>query len=273
MRRNASVGRGLGWLAVVGLLAAWGCEGSQPRRAPAARTDAERTARLVERARILWQARQDEDWSRTFDFRDPRVAKAEDREKYIEWCRENEPIAILAHRVLGGQVEGHFGWVQVESTKRVRRYPAAAAQQVRQWERWRWVGEDWYPVPAEELSLYPDAPAARDREGEQRLKERFEEAWQCRLKRDYEKLYALTDPEDHEEVKFDMLVADESQFEHLSKDVEFIEVIGDRGRILVAYTVKLTDPSVSKQPPQEILINERWIRRDGQWYRELNLPK
>lgn len=245
-----------------------GCRGAQPRSGDPSQRD--RLSRLAARADTLWKARAAEDWSVVFDFRDPRKRKEEDRAKFVDWCKQNEFI-YKAHTIGRSQTDGPYGWVEVDSTKGHRRFPQAPAQHVEYWEPWRWVENDWYPVPPDELRIYPAAPAERIPAEEQKLAARFELAWQARRTRNHEALHALIDPDDREQVTLEVLSSEEAKTEALSRAVEFCEVRkpGDRGRVLVAYSVKLTDPNLSKKPPDDVVVIEQWVKRDGEWYRDM----
>ena len=86
---------------------------------------------------------------------------------------------------------------------------------------------------------------------------------------DWHQLYGLTDPRDHQDITEEALAKDEALFEHLSRNVQWIEVVGDRGRVRALYDVKSNDESLTKMPIQSTELTEPWVKYDGQWYRDL----
>jgi hypothetical protein len=109
----------------------------------------------------------------------------------------------------------------------------------------------------------------RDAEAEAQLLDRFNEAWPPRLALDWDQLYEMTDPEDHAEVDADSFSRGNALVEYLDHHVHWVQVIGDNGVIHVSYEYKLSDPSLTKMAPQVKAIDERWVRRDGEWYLDL----
>jgi len=55
--------------------------------------------------------------------------------------------------------------------------------------------------------------------------------------------------------------------------VEWIEVTGDEARARVTYRYKFNEPAMSKMTPREDVVFEKWIKADGKWYRDLELPE
>ncbi len=262
------------WFASVtlalGLLA--GCVNPGPGRPAATQPAPAATAeRLRVRAEALWTARVREDWAATLDFQRPTERAKIDPEAWIEWHKRNEPLVIQRYELGAVVTDGPLGWVQVKYTSSVRKFPAIAPREAERWECWRAVDGVWYPLGPREDDTMPQAPVLRNAAEEQRLRSRWEAAWAARQARDWAALYALTDPADHETVTLEMLAQDEDAFTHTSADLQWVEVLGerDRGRVCVIYRAKFNDPSLQKAPAQQFVQIEPWVRREGQWYREL----
>lgn len=227
------------------------------------------TALLRQRAQQLWTARVEENWKTAHSLQDPRRRESTAEADFVDWHEKSEPFKY--HEFEVGRVQSHndLGWVEVDCRTSARRYPGAPPRRVKRWEKWRVVDGEWYPVPRRELERYPEAPARRDAAEEERLLARFEEAWQARCEHAWDRLYELTDPRDHEDISAQDFAAGESLFEHLSCELKWVEVIGDCGRVRALYEIRMTDPNLNKMSPEAIPLTERWVKLDGDWYRDL----
>ena len=247
-----------------------GCAAPQPRHEAAAtapvRTDA---ARLRQRAEQLWQARVDEDWETVFRFEVPEQQKDATAAEFADWSRKNEPFKYESFEIVQVQAEPPLGWVNVKYRSSQRRFPNVPARDSAQWQKWHVVAGDWLPVRKGDWDDYPAAPAQRDAAEEARLRARVDEAWEARTAHDWHQLYGLTDPRDHQDITEDAFAKDEALFEHLSRNLRWIEVVGDRGRVRALYDVKSNDESLTKMPIQSTELTEPWVKYDGQWYRDL----
>jgi len=256
------------WTCVGSLLLLWGCAAT-PRGSsgPAGRTPGAEDLRA--RAEQLWQARQKEDWSTVYVFEEPGRREGLDQQQFEEWHRKNEPFVIHDYKLGRVQTDGPLGWVEVQYRSTIRQFPALAPREAQRWEKWRLTDGQWYPVPRNELDRYPESPAVRNAAEEDRLRARFQEAWQARQRGDWAALHALLEPRAREGVTVDQLATDGQRLEYRSCQVQWVEVIGDRGQVRVAYEVKRTDPNLSKMPPEITMITERWLRIEGEWYRQM----
>jgi hypothetical protein len=227
---------------------------------------------LRRRAERLWQARLDQDWSAMFAFQDPQAVEGVSEEEYVAWAEENEPFLIEDYRLGDVITNGEMGWVEVYSRTGMRRFPAVPPRDVHRWEKWRIRDDRWFPVPPKELQYYPASPAERDTAEEPRLLARFEESWEARRQRDWDRLLELTDPAVRGEIPPEEFAESQELIEYLDCDVRWVEVLGDHGSVLVAIRHKLNDPSMSKLPPRTVVVTERWVKVDGEWYRDLTIP-
>jgi hypothetical protein len=85
-------------------------------------------------------------------------------------------------------------------------------------------------------------------------------------------MHAMLTPADREAIPLDQVMQEGSGLHFLNREVEWVQVIGDRGVIRVRYEVKPKDPNLSKMPAEWTPVTESWVRVDGQWYRALARP-
>lgn len=231
--------------------------------------DVDAREELHARAAALWQARQERDWGVLYDFESPERRAQLSREDYIPWIEQNYPFRIQDFRVSRVTRSNDMGWVDVTYRASLARFPDMPPRETDITEKWYRDEGRWYPVPAELVSLYPLSPAVRDAEQEALLRERFELSWQRRQAGDVEGLYAMIDPADRVLVDRESFEEGESLHRYIECEVHWVEVVGDRGRVNVSITYRLNDPSLTKLPPHLTRVTERWVRRSGQWYRDL----
>ncbi len=241
----------------------------QQRRSITAQEPGDSGEALPKRAERFWTAKTAEDWATVFVF-EPPDRRAETKEAdFVAWCREHEPFRIHSFQLGRVVTEGQVGWVEVDYSTSLSRFPDLAPREAGRWQKWLLVDGQWYPISPRQLSLYPESPALRDGAQEQRLAVRFEEAWRARRDRDWHQLYKLTDPRDWAEVPEDDFVEVESLFEYLSYELGWVQVLGEDGKVRVAYRHKVSDPSLTKLPARSIWLVEKWIKYDNEWYRDL----
>ncbi|NNF42951.1 MAG: hypothetical protein HKN62_07860 [Phycisphaerales bacterium] len=225
-----------------------------------------------EKAETLWDALVAEDWAVVFEHQAPVVREGLTPERYAEWSSQNEPFRIHSYEIMDVVTEDEYGWVHVRTSSSLRRYPQVPPRDTRRWEKWFSADGVWYPVPRDRVDHYPVAPAMRDRDAEAALLVRVEEAWGYRQSQAWDRLYLMNDPEDRPLVPEGQFVANQSLTKYVSHDVYWVEVVQQRGIVRVEVKQKLSDPSLSKLPPDHIVINERWINRDGEWYIDIHAP-
>lgn len=221
---------------------------------------------LRARAESLWRARRDQNWAEVFEFRTPAERQDAKVEDFIEWSNKNEPFLIQSYEVGAVEVAEPLGWTQVKYTTRIRQFPNQPPRDAEQWQKWRRIDAVWYPVAPREAQGYPEPPSQRNAAEEARLRSRFADYWKARTARDYEKLIDLTDPADRPDLTVEQVRGIEEKIAFLDARIEWIEVIGTHGRMAVTYKHKLDDPSLTKAPPRETTLIERWILSDGEWY-------
>lgn len=229
-------------------------------------------AALAERARTLWDAKVAGDCHTVYLFESSRGLEGVTEEGFCDYFNNEEPFKVHSCTVQDVLVDGDMGWVQLEVTTSMRRFPAANPVTAQRWEKWHYVpdlvdgGKHWIPVPPDALEAYPDTPALRDAAAEAELRARFDESWQARVDHDWTRLYDFIDPRDRPQIDPQVFADTHAMFEYLSCDVHWVQVKGDNGTVRVTVHHKLNDPSLTKLPPRDATVREEWVRYEGTWY-------
>jgi len=220
--------------------------------------------------RDLWGARLAADWATVYNFQDlSNLEQPVTREQFVEWAVANEPFEYKRADVLDVIADGDFGWAHVDSSVGLRKMPASSPRDVKRWEKWHVINGRWLLVPIKLLDRYPEAPAIRDAAAEKIIAEREALAWKARLERNWPALYELSDPEDRKKITQEQFVKAYDQLVFLERAVKWTQAIGPKGTVCTFYRLKLNDPSLSKAPPTESVVMERWVLREGAWYQDL----
>lgn len=230
--------------------------------------DSNPKAALLATANKVWKARADRDCKTVAQYLDPKEYVSESPEDRLKVC-EGDPFRYEKYRVGDVEVDGAFGWVQVQYAAKIAPYQAEPAQEIETTEKWRLLDGQWYPVASRIQETCPEPPAQRNAADEKRLRERFESTWKMRLARDWKELYQTTDPNDRSKVSESDYAESEGLISYFEYDLDWVQVIGDVGEVRVTYTNKLADPNMTKMNPRKINISEHWIKRNGEWYRDL----
>jgi len=224
---------------------------------------------LRRRAEELWTARRVRDCATLFNFRIPTPESEADRAGYVEWCKENEPFEIAEYTITATDAQPPWGWVRVAYRTRFRKVPDSPLESVEIWDKWFHYQGQWYPVPTTAHRDYPEAPATRRADAESRVRDRFLAAWELRRSRGWTELYQLVDPQDRGSVPEAEYARVEGLFDYLGRELHWVEVVADRGRVRVSYLHKSTDPNLTKLPTRTTVITENWIERNGEWFIDL----
>ncbi len=227
---------------------------------------------LGNRARQLWQARRDQDWAQVYLFEKPKVRKQTSVDDYVARSEASHHLRVESFELIRAQAEPDRGWVLIRYRSNLPRFPDVPSRQVELWQKWHRIDGNWHPVPPGQLSDYPEAPALRNVARERRLRLRFQESWRWRQAKNWSQLYQLCDPGDREAIPEDEFIRAQSSIEYLSHELDWVEVIGQRGRIRVGYHHKLTDPSLTKLQPTTMFVIEHWVIHGNNWYRDLKRP-
>ncbi len=241
---------------------------SKPGKSGQSADDSDPKAVLLVMAGKIWTARVERDCKTVAQYLDPNEYVAETPEERIEIC-EKDPFRYTKYQFGEVEVEGQFGWVHVDYETKLAPYQAEPAQEVQAIEKWRITNRQWYPVAARIYETCPESPSVRNAAEEKLLKERFETTWKMRLAKDWKSLYEMTDPKDRVKVSESAYAESEGLIEFYEHELEWAQVMGDVGEVRVTYNHRLADPNLSKLAPRKINLSEHWIKRNGEWYRDL----
>lgn len=241
---------------------------SKDPNSPIVSRDPDPRATLLAAAHMVWKARADRDCKTVAQYLDPIEYVTETAEERLKMCEE-DPFRYEKYRIGPVEVEGRFGWVHVDYAAKFSQFESEAAQEIQTFEKWRFHEGQWYPVAARIQETCPESPSLRDADEEKRLKERFEATWKMKLAKDWKALYQLTDPNDRARVAESAYAESEGLIQYFEYELDWVQVSGDVGEVRVTYTNKLADPNMSKLNPRKINLSEHWIKRNGEWYRDL----
>lgn len=223
---------------------------------------------LQETAEKVWKARVARDCETIAKYYDPNEYAANTQDERLEICQK-DPFRYQSYRIGKVEAEIPYGWIYVHYDAKFAPYEAEPAESVDTVEKWKRIRDVWYPVPARIVETCPESPSQRNAAEEAKLRKRFERTWELRLARDWKSLYEMTDPEDRQHVSESQYAESEGLIQYFGHDLEWVEVMGDLGQIRVTYDNKLNDPNMSKMRGRKINLAEHWIKRNGEWYRDL----
>lgn len=223
---------------------------------------------LRERAEAVWKARLEHDCKVIATFLDPKEYVEETLEQKIDIC-EGDPFRYDKYQIQKVEADENYGWVHVGYAVRVVPYLKEPAQEMEIIEKWRLTDGKWFPVASRIAETCPEPLSKRNATEEKRLRARFDKTWALRQAKDWKGLYELTDPMDRSRVSESDYAESEGLIEYFEHEVDWVQVIGGKGELRVTYTNKLADPNMTKLNRRKINISEKWIQREGEWYREL----
>ncbi len=242
------------------------------KSAPLAAADAHEAAKLRTRAHQYWKARQDQNWAELYEFEVRSIMSRIEAEDFIQQASHRQPFHVRSFELTESDTEQTWGWAKVRYESVLPRFPAIPPRQVEVWQKWHRVDGQWYPVPAERLTDYPEPRADRNAVEENALRRCFLQSCELRRTGNWSRLYEWCDPPDRPAVPPEEFAKSQSLTEYLGHELEWVEVIGDHGRVRVAYRHRLTDPSLTKLPPTTEPVIEHWVKRDNRWYRDMIRP-
>jgi hypothetical protein len=113
------------------------------------------------------------------------------------------------------------------------------------------------PVAAQE-------PAQADPEAG--LKARAQAFWEARIKEDYAAQYGLLEPKVRREMSLTNYIQAQGPLQYLEARIEGIQIDEAKGVLTVRTRVRIRHPLLERQP-QETVVREAWVKRQGEWYR------
>lgn len=227
---------------------------------------------LSAQAKEFWEARLKEDWAKLYRYLPDDEKKELSLEEYVSGKGKHSPYKLLSYEVGKVEVDGHYGWVEMNNSMKPGRIGDAPPVNTKFWQVWLKGKENWFPLPHAFAHLAPKLPPSqRPAFEEATLKKRIEEAWGAAERMDWEAVYSYFTPKYRENNSLDDFVQKAKIHLYLSHNVEWTEVAGRRGRARVVFTSRLNDPSLTKLQPQQNTVIEQWIQQDGTWYREADV--
>jgi hypothetical protein len=226
---------------------------------------------LTERAHIFWNARVKGDWDSVYN-----LLAAEDKahftsEEFVAHRKEKGPFRFLSAKLEDVAVAGDLGWVKVDYTIQSAVFPDVPARDVQGWDIWQQRDGQWYPIlkKAQRKRLPQLPPHMRPAEEEALLAQRANELWSAKEKEDWTLIYPYLEPAFRDKVSEEEFQKSNALSAYLSHTLEWVEVIGDRGRVKVVYTHTPNAPALTKLEPEPDVMIEQWVKVDGQWYRRM----
>ena len=220
---------------------------------------------LRDAAEVLWTARVAADWATMYDFQRSSSREQTSREEYVEWADENIPFKWNSYELGGVHVHGLIGWVEVKQNVGMRKMAGIPPRETTVWERWMNEDGRWIPVASAAAENLPRVPVKRDLEEEAVLGDRFALSWQYRHGGDWDSLYDMTCSESRAATTKAQFREAQDMLIFVRCRVEWVEVVGDQGRVASFVQFKYNDPSMERMEPKTTIVIERWIREDGQW--------
>jgi hypothetical protein len=240
-----------------------------PFQAPYA-AEAEAVQGLLEQARVLWDARVSDDWAQVYRLLPPEEQAGTGESEFVELRTQRGPFEYTKAHVERVAVAGDTGWVRVNYRARPKEYAALPAQDVTTWRVWRRLDGTWHPVPQEKVQDFPQLPPQeRPAEEEARLAQRTHGFWRAKEGQHWNTLSQYMEPDVRQKLIKQGSVDREALYKYLSHHLEWVEVIGDQGRVKVQFRFILNDPTLRKLQPQQKTIIEQWVKVDDQWYRRI----
>ncbi len=106
----------------------------------------------------------------------------------------------------------------------------------------------------------------------QRLAERVQEIWQCRVDGDYGRKYDMMSPDIRDRVSKSEFMSAKGYVLYYSYDVDKLEIDGNEAMATVTYTWKANHPLFAKTDPKENTTSDPWVFIDGEWYMKYRTP-
>lgn len=106
----------------------------------------------------------------------------------------------------------------------------------------------------------------------ERLAERVQEVWQCRVDGDYARKYDMMSPDIRDRVSKPEFMSAKGYVLYYSYEVDKLEIDGDEAMATVTYTWKANHPLFAKTDPKENTTTDPWVRIDGEWYMKYRTP-
>jgi hypothetical protein len=228
-------------------------------------------AALQAQAKKYWRAEVKKDWKAVHALLAPDEQKAVKPEDYANYRNSKTGTFQYVSAEAGETaLEGDAGWVRVTGEGVLVGFPGIQPRHLQYWQLWRKHESGWLLMSkAESQGVRQLPPNARSMAEEDALKQRADAFWKAKEAQDWRAIYGYLVPEFRAKTPLQKFLDNRSMYLYVSHRLEWVEVIEGQGRVKVAYTRKLNDPSVSKMSPEEQTALEEWVKVNGQWYRQV----
>ncbi|MCB9854572.1 MAG: hypothetical protein H6818_02710 [Phycisphaerales bacterium] len=250
-----------------------GCQGDVSRegsqgKTPDAPVQGSPTEDLRDAATTLWSARVARDYATIYRFQPASYRASVDCDSFVRNGADNL-FHYLEFELEDVENRDDVGWVQLRSQTALAKFADIPARSITRWETWIRETGRWRPCTPEESDALPRAPSLRSTECESALRERFLEYGQARVSADFEAMYACLDPAGRAKMPYAEFAESEAVLRILAAEPEWVEVIGNAGRVRAAYLVASADPSLSKLSPKIVRVTELWRKEGATWFRDV----
>jgi hypothetical protein len=116
------------------------------------------------------------------------------------------------------------------------------------------------------LTLPVAAQETAKAEPEAGLKARGQAFWEARIKEDYAAQYGLLEPKVLREMSLTNYIQAQGPLQYLEAHIEGAQIDEAKGVLKVRTLIRIKHPLLERQK-QEVVIQEEWVKRQGEWYR------
>jgi len=242
-------------LALVGLYAAPACAAQEDEA-------------LKNRAQAYCDAQVKQDWKVLYRYLPPSARDQVSEDQFTELSKQKMGIRYLSFELEKAETAGDIGWVKLVQTAMPEGFKSVEPMKTERWEPWKKIEGEWYPIPAKEREAAPSRPPSeRSATEEATLTKRADEFWGAMEKNEWGIIYTYLEPDFRKTTSLGAWLGKKPFYIYVGHSVEWAEVTGDRGKVMVVYLVRPSDPYQSKMEPLDQTIVENWVRIEGVWYR------
>ena len=116
------------------------------------------------------------------------------------------------------------------------------------------------------LTLPLAAQETAKAEPEAGLKARGQAFWEARIKEDYAAQYGLLEPKVRREMSLTNYIQAQGPLQYLEARIEGVQSDEAKGFLTVRTLIRIKHPLLERQK-QEMVVQEEWVKRHGEWYR------
>lgn len=223
-------------------------------------------------AKQWWDARVQEDWKKLYKLLSSSDKREITKEQFISSIKgKQEAIRFVSYKLGLIETDGDMGWVDVKFVFQPTLQPQMPTYNGQNWDVWRKEKGKWYPVLQDKIGEYPKLPPhLRSLEEEAKLKKRASEFWEAKENKNWELIYQYCDPKFKARIAKDEFLNSKSRLLYLSHKINWVETNGNKGKVRITYTAKISDPYLTKLAPVKQTIIEDWIKVEDQWFFSVN---